>query len=151
MWEEQWRRIQRWYADFEQTERGRDHRRESDSYLDEAYAFFQNCHHLKDWLQNDPSSGVSKMDAEALINGSEMLRICADLANGSKHLKLRDTRTGDRETKIGRRRFFFALTPTKIAVSYEVRSGGSVYDAFNVAEACMAEWTGFLTSRGLLR
>ena len=28
---------------------GADHDRESDAYQDEAYAFFLNCFHLKDW------------------------------------------------------------------------------------------------------
>ena len=86
MWEEQWKRIGRWYALIGQTERGRSHNRDSERYLDEVYAFFQNCHHLKDWMQNDPSSMNGRAEVEALIAGSETLTICADLANGSKHL-----------------------------------------------------------------
>jgi hypothetical protein len=66
-WEEQWKRINRWFERFSQTARGRDHDRESDAYQDEAHAFFLNCFHLKDWLKNDPASGVPAADVEGFV------------------------------------------------------------------------------------
>lgn len=58
-------------------------------YLDEVYAFFQNCHHLKDWIMNDDAITPQPRDrVEDFINRNECMRLCADLCNGSKHLKL---------------------------------------------------------------
>lgn len=50
--------------------------------------------HLKDWILNDPNFGAK--DAKELANGihsEQCLRICADLANGSKHLSLNKPKT----------------------------------------------------------
>ena len=56
---------------------------------------------LKDWLKNDPHSQSVVSDIEVMIDHSESLQLCADLANGSKHLTLKTTRTGDLTTKFG--------------------------------------------------
>jgi hypothetical protein len=70
------------------TNDGRVHDRESDYYQDEAYAFFQNCYHLKDWLKNDPTTAAAVNDIEEFICRSQNLSLCADVCNGSKYLKL---------------------------------------------------------------
>jgi len=63
--------------------------------LDDLYSFFQNCWHLKDWIQNDGS--VPKATRDAIlreVKTTESLLICADIANGSKHLVLKRARKG---------------------------------------------------------
>lgn len=42
---EQYDRVKRWYERFSTTNQGRLHDTPSDNYLDEIYAFFQNCYH----------------------------------------------------------------------------------------------------------
>jgi hypothetical protein len=71
--------------------------------VDATQSFFEAVHHLKDWLGNDPSSGVTKADGDSFVNASPVLQLCADLANGSKHLRLTRSRTGDTSTTLARK------------------------------------------------
>ena len=48
---EQYDRMMRWYARMKATDSGREHAVASDNYVDEIYAFFLNCYHLKDWIK----------------------------------------------------------------------------------------------------
>ena len=51
--------------------------------------------HLKDWIMNDPEFRAA--DPQALkddIHAEECLLVCADLANGTKHLALNYPKTG---------------------------------------------------------
>lgn len=73
--------------------------RDSVAYDDDLWTFFQQCYHLKDWIKND--LGIRdeiRNEVEAFVNGNEELRICADLANRSKHLKLDKVRDDARIT-----------------------------------------------------
>jgi hypothetical protein len=57
--------------------------------LDNLYHFFQDCWHLKDWIKNDDT--LSQNTRKTILSEAERtdsLSYCADLANGSKHLKL---------------------------------------------------------------
>ena len=150
-WEEQWKRVGRWFERFEATAKGRVHDRESEAYQDEVYAFFQNCFHLKDWLKNDEASRTAAGDVEQLIKKSPPLSLCADLANGSKHLTLDKLRV-DAATKIGARHYDLHVggESERIAVSYAVEAAGETRDAFELAHACMREWSAYLKAKGLL-
>ena len=121
----------------------------TDAAIDIVQSFLEAAHHLKGWLGNDPSSGVTKADGDRLINGSPVLKLCADLANGSKHLKLTGTRSGDLSTTISRNDVtVFAGTGTS-AHRFYVESGGTEYDVLQLAEAAVGEWASLLSSRGL--
>jgi hypothetical protein len=91
-WKAQWARVHRRFDDVRAVYSGRPGG--TDAAIDIVQSFFESVHHLKDWLGNDPSSGVTKADGDRLINESPVLKLCADLANGSKHLKLSGTRSG---------------------------------------------------------
>ena len=68
----QWKRVGRWFERFSNTARGRDHDRESDAYQDEAYAFFLNCFHLKDWEEARCVQARDRVHARVdVISGSE--------------------------------------------------------------------------------
>lgn len=122
----------------------------TDVAIDTVLSFFEAIHHLKDWLENDPISGITKDEGDSLINRSLMLRLCADLANGSKHLKLTRSRTGDKSTDITRNDVtVFAGTGTA-AHRFYVQSGKKEYDVLCIAEATVEEWTQFLTGQGPL-
>jgi hypothetical protein len=61
--------------------------------LDEIYSFVQNAWHLKDWIRNDDS--LPRRVSSSVVRAAETidsLQFCADLANGSKHLKLQPSR-----------------------------------------------------------
>lgn len=61
---------------------------------------FQSLWHLRDWVLNDPNFGAA--DKRAMrneIEKNEYLKVCADLANGSKHFTLTHPRTNVRESE----------------------------------------------------
>jgi hypothetical protein len=60
-------------------------------YKDILWSFFQNAYHLKDWIKNDGKISL-KYDVENFINENKYIKITADLANRSKHLKLSSIR-----------------------------------------------------------
>jgi hypothetical protein len=140
-----------WFERFSQTSRGREHDRESDAYQDDVYAFFVTCFHLKDWLKNDPAASASASDVESFVADSAALSICADLANGSKHLVLTTPRLGS-GAKMGSRHYALTLGggPPRISATYSVEAGGKRYDALKPAQECMADWTAYLERVGLL-
>ena len=139
---EQYERVKRWFTRFEEINDGKTHDRHSDYYQDEVYAFFQNCYHLKDWVIQ--SEVIPKEKVEDFINQSTELRICADLCNGSKHLQLNRTRTGDDSTDITARHYDFSVSEKRISVHYYVVSDNKKYDAFSLATSCIKEWYDFL-------
>lgn len=110
--------------------------------------FFQDAWHLKDWLRNDPTTRTRVTDIEQFINSSDPLKLVADLANGSKHLTLRDTRTGDKNTEM--KKMSFAGDPTVgLTGSLFVESGGTTKDAVAAAREGVAEWDKYLAAKGL--
>ena len=125
---------------------------ESPNYEDEMYAFFESCHHLKDWLKNDPAEPVAEgSDVEAFVGGSEPLRWCADIANGSKHLAATIRPRVDPNVGVGRRDYAVALGgPTMISARYSIVGAGKSRDAMELADDCLAEWKQFLEHRGLI-
>jgi hypothetical protein len=147
-WQSQWARVERRLEDVRAVYTGREGG--TDAAIDAVVWFFQTVHHLKDWLGNDPASGVTKADGDLLIGGSSELQLCADLANGSKHLRLTRSRTGDLSTTIARNDVSVLVGTGTSAHRFYVASAGQEHDVRDVAEAAVAAWTAFLTSRGLL-
>lgn len=56
--------------------------------LDFLTAFFQNCFHLKDWLIIYDVDAEIKTKVNNLINSNDELKMCRDICNGMKHLRL---------------------------------------------------------------
>jgi hypothetical protein len=169
VWQEQWERVHRMLYRVESAYSG-DSPGGIERVKDDVYAFFQSIHHLKDWLRNDPQSGVTKADGDTLIDNSNELRVCADLCNGSKHLKFnRPPRTGDPSTSItkvstelqssgqtivlgggGGPPQIIVASPAKTARQIEVSSGGAQYDVLDLAREGVRQWKVFLEAKGLL-
>ena len=56
-------------------------------FQDMMWAFFQNCWHVKDWIDHDPI--VLRATKDAVIttaHKSSDLMVCRELCNGTKHL-----------------------------------------------------------------
>lgn len=67
--------------------------RNSETYQDDLWSFFQNAWHLKDWIKND--SSIPQAVRDQVVSDAEAersLQICADLCNRSKHLQLNRSR-----------------------------------------------------------
>jgi len=64
------------------------------SYYELSILCFQAIWSLKDWVLNDPSFGA--IDPKKLkdeIHNSDVLKVCADIANGTKHFRLDKPKT----------------------------------------------------------
>jgi hypothetical protein len=138
---------------FRAISQGRKHDMESDNYLDEIHAFFQNCYHLKDWIKNDPAVAQTARDAvETFINGSRPLRLCADICNAQKHFKLTTPRSAE-APKFGKKLFKVGLgnaQPTTIALEWTIEAGSGAVEAFDLATQCLTEWKNYLRTHKLL-
>ena len=144
---EQYKRMKRWYRRFEDINKGRNHNVDSDNYQDEVYAFFISCYHLKDWIINDGNSGISKNSVERFVHNDTYLKICGDICNGVKHLKLNSPKVGS-GAKIGGRNFSLGLGADEpfINVKYNIDADDKTYDAFLVATEAVKLWEHFLCS-----
>jgi hypothetical protein len=146
-WREQYDRTVRWLDRFTELSVGRRHVTASDNYIDDVYAFFQNCYHLKDWIKNDPALPQDIRDeVERYINQTRELSICADLCNALKHLSLSNSRSRENPS-FGNKHYALHLggegTPI-ISLRYEVATAAGTEDAYELAKKCVDAWTTFL-------
>lgn len=127
------------------------------------YAFVLNCYHFKDWLKvkenNDVARkakatqkceccGKAQEDVERYISESDVLSLCADVANASKHRNLTSRRTsiegGD------------ALASMDVAIDVQDATEWSstfskpeLGEVNSFADQCLSAWDTYLTSRGI--
>ena len=94
-WREQYDRMRRSHARFVAIASGHISAG-SDQARDALFHFFQDAHHLKDWLINDDAITVARYEIEDAVTASPELSVCADLCNGTKHGKLRAGNRGPR-------------------------------------------------------
>ena len=145
-WQMQWGRVHRRLNDLRTAYTGRPGG--TPAAVDAAQSCFEAVHHLKDWLGNDPSSGATRADGDSFVNSSPVLQLCADLANGSKHLRLTRSRTGDTSTTLARNDVTVFAGKGTSAHRFYVQSAGTEHDVLHLAEGAVAEWTRFLSGRG---
>jgi hypothetical protein len=147
---EQFKRVKRWYGRFKKINDGTKHQVSSDHLKDEVLAFFTNCHHLKDWLEYDQD--ISKEELIRFIKTKDVLKICGDLCNGSKHLEISEGKEWkDKETGIERQDVKLKLGKgaPEVSMTFWVKSGEKEYNAFNLATECLELWEKFLQDHGL--
>ena len=147
---EQFERVKRYLNKIE------DQDRDSTEYDDDLWSFFQNCHHLKDWIKNDPDIGDEiKKTVEKFVRGNKELRICADLANRSKHLKLARSPREDAEVT-SRSVTIYAPTAGSNSVGTStcehtiILRDGSKCIALDVARKAVKAWESFLSENKLI-
>src|SRR5437016_3705170 len=106
-YQDQLERVRRYHKRFADLDSGIADWIPTDNYIDDMYAFFQNCYHLKDWLKKDPAFNAPE-DIEKFVTKTPCLALCADICNATKHLgldpKKHPPRTGH-EPKIGKREY----------------------------------------------
>ena len=122
--------------------------------VDDYYTFFVWTFHLKDWLKSDAAvAHTVSTDAERLVNSSKVLRLCADLANGVKHLRLNTSRI-DTDVRLEHVAEFTSTEAdtleTTDAIIVVSDRHQILWDVREVADACMEQWECFLRERGLL-
>jgi len=139
-WKGQLERTERWYSRFVAFS-ARPSAEDPHALEDCAFAFFQNCHHLREWVQQ--TSDVKQQQLDQLIANHTELQLCRDLANGTKHLNITYDNVVDRHFSIAReydpcnggdRRIRLCLI------------AGKTYDLRALAGRCLAIWKEFLTA-----
>jgi hypothetical protein len=137
--------VKRWYERFASINQGIIHTCSSDCYQDEVYAFFLNCYHLKDWIKNDANAGAAANDVERFVDTNDDLKLCADICNGLKHLRLTSPRSG-RDPRFGKRKFDVTIGghETTISIKYTIDTSSGPIDAFGLATRCFQAWKDFI-------
>jgi hypothetical protein len=150
---EQYERTKRYFQRLTDIKNGIGHIKDSRSYEDDLYAFFQNCYHLKDWIRSDPTcNGWSSV--EDYINSTRYLLICADLCNATKHLRLDRPRSAENPEFSGGNVVLKITDGLKqqekieISIDYKISTQSGDLDALEVATQCMQAWEAFLRTNG---
>ncbi len=145
-YQEQLERVHRWYDRIKRINDGMEHDKPSECYQDEIYAFYLNCYHLKDWIINCDAAPNERV--EEFINSSTDLKLCADICNGLKHLKLDRQPRSDQRPEFGPRRYELNIGsgPITIAVKFSLDIKSGSIDAFELATKCLESWGSFVSS-----
>src|SRR5205807_1870242 len=123
--------------------------------IDSFYAFAQACHHLVDWLENDPAQHVRRQQAEAYVAGSRILTLCQDICNGAKHARLKEKKVRTTSTKTATS---LDLPPDESGESRVLTSestelfvewDGEPVSIETFGGWCVEEWNKFLIGEGL--
>jgi hypothetical protein len=125
-----------------------------EDYFDDVYSFFENCYALKDWLKNDQEfSRKTDDEVERFVSQNPDLALCADIANGKKHLHLnRPPRSGAEPSRLSGHVIIDmtdTLSPTddlpvKMKVQIFVDHAGKTLDVLPLATRCVEAWENFL-------
>jgi hypothetical protein len=123
-------------------------------YEDMLFAFFQNCWHLKDWIRNDAAAPRTLAGPiEQLCSQCQSLMLCADVANGTKHLNLTSPRVGGKvvpEIMVRLTDSFVTGESTgQVRYVYKIEDDtGNSFDALTVARQALRDWETLITTNG---
>jgi hypothetical protein len=139
--------------------------------LDALYHFCSDALNLRDWIVEDLPRRHGR-SASKLIRRSKALAACADVANGSKHLRVTSTSytTGtnaghaevvQQETRISPAPAWLSRTgappppdyPTTGTTQFRLKvdaGANGTFDAVDLARQAVDDWEAWLRSRGLL-
>ena len=151
-YEEQLERVRRYYARFRKLNDGMEHTAATDEYIDDVYAFFMHCHHLKDWLQKDPAyTKHTHRQIDNHVKHTQVLAICADICNAAKHFTLGRRCSGGTPRMgkgVGEVNLCDGISgeelPTTIKLRLSITHGGKERDAFQLATDALRSWESFI-------
>ena len=112
--------------------------------------FMHDCFNLRDFLRNDPARNLTQAEQDAVgvhVNNSPALALCADISNRHKHRVLHDDPKITDDAWLDH----ISLVGAQGLVLVEVRidAGNSQWDALELANECVDEWTKYLSGAGL--
>jgi hypothetical protein len=143
-WSDQWERVEIGLGRIEAIYAGRSEPEGTKGAAYDVFTFFVNCHHLKDWIKQDSTLDPStRKKAERFVQKSKELKMCADLANRTKHSALTSTRTGDLSTGPSGNDVTVMVGTQEAQHAFRVSSGGVERDALELAHACVDRWRSF--------
>lgn len=142
-WIDQWERVKIGLGRTQAIYAGRSEPEGTSGAAYDVFTFFVNCHHLKDWIKNDVTlSRSTRKKVEPFVQKSKDLKMCADLANRTKHSALVSTRTGDLSTGPSGNEVT-VMGSHQARHAFRVSSGKRERDALELATACVDRWRSF--------
>lgn len=123
---------------------------DKDAYDDDVISFFIHCYHIRDWIIHLNTLGITAKQVDRYIDQHNALRVCADLANGSKHCKLTRSMRTERQPHISgkERRTSTWLTGSGggevMKCKYTIVSNTEILDALELARECVELWDFFI-------
>jgi hypothetical protein len=143
-WYEQWYRVRDQLAALEAASKPDSYSGQSS--IKEAFEiFFTQCIHVGDWLWGDKTTGLSIEQVRSFINNDPNLRLCAGMANTSKHHTR--NRPGAMTAKIAT-----ISTDTKgthVVIGWSEGRNNGTADALDLARRCVDAWKAYLAIRNL--
>ncbi|EGF6073333.1 hypothetical protein ICC49_003139 [Salmonella enterica] len=128
-----------------------------EDYDDDVISFFIHCYHIRDWIIHLNTLNIRASHVDIFINEHQALKICADLANGSKHCKLtRSMRTG-RQPHIAAKQkqtsTWYSGTGggEVMTCKYTILCDGKLYDALQLARECIQLWDSYISAPDALK
>lgn len=123
---------------------------DKEAYDDDVVSFFIHCYHVRDWIIHLNRLGITARQVDSYIDSHSALKMCADLANGSKHCKLtRSLRTNRQPHISGKER----QTSTWLTgggggevmkCKYTILSSTDFIDALELARECVRLWESYI-------
>jgi RNA polymerase subunit RPABC4/transcription elongation factor Spt4 len=107
--------------------------------------FFTQCFHMGDWLWEDPSTGLTRSQVGGFINSDPSLRVCAGMANTSKHRVSNDP--GAITAKI--KSISPNLNETEVLIEWTHGANTQAENALDLARRCVVAWDGYLKANTL--
>ncbi|HDX8600571.1 TPA: hypothetical protein RQO23_003372 [Klebsiella oxytoca] len=130
---------------------------DKEDYDDDVVSFFIHCYHIRDWIIELNTLNIKSVQVDIFINKHQQLKICADLANGSKHCKLkRSLRTG-RQPHIAAKQketsTWYSGTGggEVMTCKYTILCDGKLYDALQLARECIQLWDLYISELSALK
>ena len=145
-WTEQLERVRRYKRRFDELTAGKSGAPTSEDYVDDVYAFFLNCYHLKDWLISDVAyTKHSGDEIERHIKCEPTLALVADICNGHKHFLLRKPRSGSIPTFVSKSvHVRVGADSSQVSMILEIEHGGGRLDAYQIATKALEAWEAFI-------
>lgn len=122
-----------------------------DYYDDDVISFFIHCYHIRDWIIHLNKICVTARQIDSYIDSHHALKICADLANGSKHCKLTRSLRSDRQPHIAGKEWHTSTWLTSngggevMQSKYTVLSNTAFFDVLELARECIQLWESYMS------
>ncbi|MCG9776167.1 hypothetical protein L1D49_23155, partial [Vibrio diabolicus] len=116
---------------------------------DDILSFFIHCHHLHEWVANLNVVGISHKDLKQFIESHESLKICADLANRSKHCRLTKKQWSQLKPHLSGTQYQSNGNADFPGISgkFSIVTQNEIIDVLELAESCWEHWSSYLDDR----
>jgi hypothetical protein len=142
-WVDQWNRLARWRDRVRELQGKAESQGISYPDVDILIAFFQNCYHLRDWIEASQPS--LRPELHSFFQSHFEMRACRDICNGFKHKMLsRPSQDPDFNMYF---EYDYFQEPGKSPMRYRIAfaDGNDIrkFDAFELVDRCLRLWEDF--------